>query len=475
MANNDQMDLFSFFGGSNSFASPSTPAPAAEPKAEQPTSAPAAIEPNQNTETKTITAESDACETENGSNKVIHLASARLREQRQPDKDKERPADDCEPDSEDEDTEESANVEENDDLADDEADALADDADQDEADADKAELAGGQANTGVKADDKTAKTDLTTTTKKEEKKPEFNHATYICYAGHNLSITKLFSEEALAGLDLEGVRKRLEKDFPELSKQRTKMEWDEKKNIVIPMVTGGKKGAFFSSGLKGFFFRSKDLFENKEPVNILAAQNGYYEVRENAIGVFVSKAPFVEELEPCHEGFKLSLPKIPLNLFSQLVSFFADYALNEVEVMGVFYWDTENNRYLLDVPYQDVSKVKVDACYSEFPSHIIKVAEIHSHNTMDAYFSVVDDADEQATMLFGVVGHLQKGVEQITFNVRTRAGVSGRFIPLDPQVFIEGYYPGLAVTSFSPEAYPEKWHERVRIVNPLGLEVIQND
>lgn len=451
--NNDQFDLFSYFGGSDTFTAPSEPKQAASLSSE------AAASP----ETNTVPANSRAQETKDEDNKVIHLASKRIREQQG----MARQEDACDGAGEDEDEENS--------LSDEESDALSDEVNPDEAAANKAELAGGNANAEVKADVKSAVSTSGATAKKEEKKPEFNHATFIAYAGHTLSITKFFGAEQLAGLDLEAVRKRLEKDFPELSKQRTKMDWDEKKNLICPMVTGGKKGAYFSQGLKGFFFRSKDLIANKEPINILAARDGYYEVRENAIGVFVSQVEVIEELEPCREGFKLNLPKIPENLLAQLISFFSDYAMNEVEVMGVFYWDMDTKSYVLDVPFQEVSKVKIDVHYSDYPANLIKVAEIHSHNTMSAYFSEVDDADELGTMLYGVVGRLQQGLCEVTYDMRTRAGAAGRFIPLEPNTFIEGDYPRDRINSLTPVKYPESWHNRVTIISSRKLEVIIND
>ncbi|WP_054943683.1 hypothetical protein [Paenibacillus ihuae] len=452
--NNDQFDLFSYFGGSDAFTTPSQKTH--EVKQEQ--NASLSSEPSASTETTIISATSRVSEVDQNDNKVIHLASKRLREQQE----KARPEDACEDACEGADTEDENEANN---LSDEESEALADDVDPDEAAANKAELAGGQANAEVKADDKSAVTTGAAAAKKEEKKPEFNHATFIAYAGHTLSITKFFDAEQLAGLDLEAVRKRLERDFPELSKQRTKMDWDEKKNLICPMVTGGKKGAYFSQGLKGFFFRSKDLFANREPINILAARDGYYEVRENAIGVFVAQVEVIEELEPCREGFKLNLPKIPENLFAQLVSFFSDYAMNEVEVMGVFYWDTDSKSYVLDVPYQEVSKVKIDVHYSDYPANFIKVAEIHSHNTMSAYFSEVDNADELGTMLYGVVGRLQQGLCEVTYDLRTRAGVAGRFIPLEPNTFIEGDFSRDKVNSLAPMKYPESWHNRVTIIS----------
>lgn len=384
------------------------------------------------------------------SNKVVYLASDRLRGNKSPSNQQQ---DDC-------DTQEgSTNDQTNEDD-----DLLIDEPDVDESKAELAELGGNSANTEIiKADSKQTLAEGSAELKKEEKKPVFNNVTYICYAGLRFPITKFFDQDILATLDLEKVRKRLEKDFSELSKQRTKMEWDETKNIICPMVTGGKKGASFSQGLKGFFFRSKDLFEKKEPINILAARDGYYEVRENVIGVFIAKAPVVEELESCHDGFKMKLPKIPEYLFAQLVSFFSDYAMYEVEVMGVFYWDTEDERYFLDVPIQNVTKDSIDSHYSEVPMHYIKVAEIHSHNTMDAYFSSVDNEDELGTMLFGVVGRLQQGICHITYDICTRAGVSGRFIPIKPNVIIEGNYPEDKIKVLDPISYPEGWKKRVHM------------
>ncbi|OME69180.1 hypothetical protein BK120_33910 [Paenibacillus sp. FSL A5-0031] len=159
----------------------------------------------------------------------------------------------------------------------------------------------------------------------------------------------------------------------------------------------------------------------------------------------------------------MKLPKIPEYLFAQLISFFSDYAMHEVEVMGVFYWDTEDERYVLDVPFQIVTKVSIDPHYSEVPLHYIKVAEIHSHNTMEAYFSNVDNEDELGTMLYGVVGRLQQGVCQITYDLCTRAGVAGRFIPIKPNAIVEGNYPEDKVKVLDPVSYPEGWNKRVHM------------
>ncbi|MCM3130586.1 hypothetical protein PUW24_00595 (plasmid) [Paenibacillus urinalis] len=364
-------------------------------------------------------------------------------------------------------------------LDDDEKDALEDKA-SDEQEADKRELSGESGNTSViKSDEKTP-----VTAKKEIEKPELNHATFICYSGLSISITKFFSEDKLAGLELEDVRKRLEKDYPELSKQRTKMDWDKKKNIIVPMVTGGKKGARFTNGTRGFYSSSQELIEHQEPISYLAAQDGYYEIRENLIGVFIGRTA-AEELiewegfsvfnsvlpkhldrEPCRPGFKYKLPKIPKQLFAQLVSFFMDYTDYDVEVMGVFYYDIDRQQFILDVPYQSVTKYSVNPWYSVYPGHVVKVAEIHSHNTMRADFSSIDDEDEVGTMLYGVVGKIKKGhATDVFFDVRTRAGMAGKFIPIDPKVFIEGELTSNRLNNhIDYVAYPKDWVKKVTII-----------
>lgn len=81
---------------------------------------------------------------------------------------------------------------------------------------------------------------------KAKKKPEFNRGTFIAYAGKTISITKLFTDDQLPTLEMDAVRKRVEKLSPELSKQRTTMDWDDKKNLIVPFVSKGKKTPFLS-------------------------------------------------------------------------------------------------------------------------------------------------------------------------------------------------------------------------------------
>ncbi|PQP80232.1 hypothetical protein C0Q44_27845 [Paenibacillus sp. PCH8] len=364
----------------------------------------------------------------------------------------------------------------------DEINALSDETPISESSADTAEL-------GVKKDS-------SKNADSKDKKPVFTNTTYICYAGTSKLLTKYFDIEKIGLLSLEDVRKQLEKDFPEMSKQRTFMSFDEKKNIIVPAITGGKKGALpvYFNDSRAYFYSASQLVEHKDKYSIcyLAAKNGYYEIRENGIGVFISKCnkeelegwsnadeffaqqPRAQELDSCRTGFKSKLPKIPESLVHQLISFFMDYSDNDVEVMGVFYWDTKQGVYLLDVPNQSVSKTSIDQHYTSMPYWIIKVCEIHSHNKMEAYFSSVDNEDELGTHLYGVIGNLKHAKGLIRFDIQTRAGMAGKFISLLPSALLEGDYDNQedSWNLIKKVQYPAAWHDRVLLDQ---VEVVNHD
>lgn len=71
--------------------------------------------------------------------------------------------------------------------------------------------------------------------KTQDQDQKVNTAYTVFYAGHKVNVPE-------DGMTLENLRKYLESDFPELSKERTRMTVDAKKNQVVPIVQGAKKG-----------------------------------------------------------------------------------------------------------------------------------------------------------------------------------------------------------------------------------------
>ena len=97
----------------------------------------------------------------------------------------------------------------------------------------------------------------------------------------------------------------------------------------------------------------------------------------------------------------------------------------------------------------------------------LHVADIHSHNRMEARFSQLDDANEQATRLYIVLGRLERFYPSIC----ARVSCGGTFLEIDP----------FSVMESIGEAFPNVWLYRVErkqedcqklhcVLVPEGLE-----
>lgn len=179
----------------------------------------------------------------------------------------------------------------------------------------------------------------------------------------------------------------------------------------------------------------------KKPIEFVVAQNGIFCVVKNRIGEFkveVDKIPYLKGFQP---GFSLSLPKLPITLLFTVINFFkaVNIEKNGCEAMVHIYWDKEHSSYLVDTPEQAVSGGSVKAIRNqELEKKYLLVMDIHSHNTMGAFFSGTDDGDEKETRLFGVIGKIEKSIPAMKF----RAGHGGDYVELDMNdIFDTGMFP----------------------------------
>lgn len=152
--------------------------------------------------------------------------------------------------------------------------------------------------------------------------------------------------------------------------------------------------------------------------NLVLYRDGEYLLRENAIGVFFRKISdgLYRGLPMGPESFfKFSLPKIPKEILSKQVSFYRATMkrCNQAEAYSIVMYDKEKQEYFLVIPKQKVSKGSVQYSQKDlrekYPSNrYIEVISAHSHNTMGAYFSGIDDRDEQGDMVYMVMGKLDQ-------------------------------------------------------------------
>ena len=142
-----------------------------------------------------------------------------------------------------------------------------------------------------------------------------------------------------------------------------------------------------------------------------------------------------------------------MSLIGQIIAFFRSFMREheEYEALALIYWDKLEKEYFAYVPKQTVQKSHLDADLSDCPfddeSRFIRYADIHSHNSMEAFFSAEDDWDESETGLYLVLGELDHFFPEI----KARIFCGGSFVPIDPATVIEGL----------EREYPNDWHEHV--------------
>ncbi len=299
----------------------------------------------------------------------------------------------------------------------------------------------------------------------------------------------------------ENLREKYESDFPELAESK-KVEWtvtygkesktinnpgsdkiyeikaeiekskkfldgikkaktDADKNpecIVKPRIKAQSKGEIIPlSAYKEFCTTAHEACKSDKAIVLLPSSDGrLYQMRKTPVGIFTAQADILPEFPPVTPGFQMTVPKIPMHLLLFIWDFFAGlserYAL---EALVHILYDTKRNKYTVRIPKQKLTHVSVDSVMEEdYPEHMIHVMDIHSHNTMPAEFSTVDDEDEKPTRLYAVMGRLDKVLPNIT----VRASCGGKFIPVEPADVFD-----IKSTSFP---HPKIWDEKIELPKP---------
>jgi PRTRC genetic system protein A len=202
------------------------------------------------------------------------------------------------------------------------------------------------------------------------------------------------------------------------------------------------------SKLCGYSIGMPEKLEKK--VNYVLAGNGGVEIRENEIGTFSAVTQKVPGLEPVKQGLRMKLPKIPLQILLQIISFFKDVNMRYgTEAMIQIFWDRQKKEYFAFCPKQEVGGASVDFKRDEEKEkRYLLVADMHSHNEMSAFFSGTDDRDEKETRLFGVIGNIRDPLPDIQF--RVSSGNGSVEVPLEDIFDLR-------------QEYPKSWFKQIKI------------
>jgi len=203
--------------------------------------------------------------------------------------------------------------------------------------------------------------------------------------------------------------------------------------------TAVKKGNY-DEGLADLLFGSRgecklEDLESDKDFCVGIFKDGIWESRRNDIGTFsyLKQECDIPYLETKGEHiFEMSLPSVPYGMALGIVEFFKKIMQihSGAEAMVQIWWNKSEEKYQLYVPIQRVSGASVKFDHSEElqnDPNLIWAVDIHSHNSMSAFFSAGDNADEKSTRMFGVIGQLNRD----RWMAKWRAGCNGQYVNLE--------------------------------------------
>ena len=207
--------------------------------------------------------------------------------------------------------------------------------------------------------------------------------------------------------------------------------------VNISSSTKGAGAAMAGNGFSGSIRKTVNretlvsLLKNGTQGCYYCAEAGFAPLRlENtAIGSFVAEVDSLRNLS--HLRFKSRLPKVPYGLLETIIADFRRDLTREAVVQ--IYWNTKTRSFYLVRPQiEDVSKCHVTFLNKFRGKENVLFMTVHSHNTMPAIFSAIDNADECYTGLFGVIGNLDEEPSMCF-----RAGMEGTFCNLEKGTIFE--------------------------------------
>ena len=222
---------------------------------------------------------------------------------------------------------------------------------------------------------------------------------------------------------------------------------------VKPKVEMKTKG---NAAYKGKFGTLEEARTSDKVICLIPSNDGrIYELRKMEQGEFIAPKKNVVDFSEVRAGFSPALPKIPAELMGQIIAFFRAFMTDhgENEAFAQIYWDKAEKRFFAYVPKQSVCKEEVEADLHDCPyddeERYLCYADIHSHNSMDAFFSSKDDQDERSTGLYLVLGKLDKFYP----DVKARIFCGDSFVSIDPNIVMEGL----------EQPFPKEWLTQVSI------------
>ena len=278
--------------------------------------------------------------------------------------------------------------------------------------------------------------------------PELGEGKRVSWSVEYGKVTKTISDPK--GATIQSVKEEIERSKAFLD--GLKKSKDKSPDCLVkPKVVMKTKG---TAAYRGTFRTVEEARASDKVICLIPSADGQvYERRKQEQGEFIAPKRKVTEFQQVRAGFRPALPLIPLPLIQQIISFFRSFMLGneEYEALALIYWDKVEQKFFAYVPKQSVRREHIEADLRDCPydddSRYIRYADIHSHNSMDPFFSLEDNWDERGTGLYFVMGHLERFFPEL----KARISCEGSFVKIDPSEVID----------WPASTFPEEWSKNV--------------
>ena len=209
-----------------------------------------------------------------------------------------------------------------------------------------------------------------------------------------------------------------------------------KRQLPAAPPVDAEKVAAAIRGMIEYGVLAHEMEKITQPTAYVIAKNGLFHVSHSDIADIVSVPKEVVGVSvELRAGVTLKIPRVPFELLAQVVAFFKMVEkLSGAEALVQVWWQCQEQRYELHVPEQSVSGggVQHRSVFDQEQARTaageaiwLHVMDIHSHNTMGAFWSSVDDGDERKApegRMFGVIGKIRQHMPECKWRIRTREG-----------------------------------------------------
>lgn len=191
------------------------------------------------------------------------------------------------------------------------------------------------------------------------------------------------------------------------------------------------------------FYDSEKVLKNLKYINYIFAQDGMFILQKSNWGETLSKLniPYSNaglKKFGVDNYFKCNIKPPSKNILEEILEIFKYVQKkSKEEIMVNLYWDKLDKKFILDIPNEQIiSGTLVQYVYNkeyEMSERYIKYLQIHSHHSMPASFSGIDDKDENSKLLcfYGVIGNINENSTIHNMGNRFRIWSGEKFLYID--------------------------------------------